>query len=139
MSQKRRFWPEGPLVDGGTPITYPGAGTSFMLPLRPPYTTATVVMCGGSWGQFNYNEQTVAVINPGFSTHSLQMSQRYVQLDCSCTAPVARADGCDASYIATVSCVCTIPVSANVTPPGDYMLTLLDGKVPSQARWISIG
>lgn len=40
-------------ADGGTPITYPGSGTSFLLPLRPPYTSATIVMCGGSWGNFN--------------------------------------------------------------------------------------
>ncbi|KAK9834905.1 hypothetical protein WJX81_007597 [Elliptochloris bilobata] len=299
--------------DGGTPITYPGSGTSFMLPLRPPYSSVTVVMCGGSWANFNTdayvdpdcavitptdpnpvssrttgttminkrvmpycinlldsnvacmmgagsggsgyyaainpvltvdllntttmrfsagatatvprmyhsiaslvasgavitagsnpqgsymnqydpangvfpselrveyyypwyfsvprpllqsvvataggspksyaagsqitvgaqltaltNKQTVAVINPGFSTHNVQMSQRYVQLSCSCGTPVARS-GCDATYIATVSCVCTVPASANVTPPGDYLITLLDGKVPSQAQWISIG
>ena len=41
--------------NGGTPITHPGAGTSFLLPLRPPYTDATVVMCGGSWSNFNYD------------------------------------------------------------------------------------
>ena len=80
----------------------------------------------------------MAVINPGFSTHSLQMSQRYVVLDSSCTTPVARS-GCDATYIAYVQCICTIPASADVTPPGDYLLTLLDGKVPSQAQWMSIG
>ena len=28
--------------------------------------------------------QNVAVINPGFSTHSQMMSQRYMFLDCSC-------------------------------------------------------
>ena len=46
--------------------------------------------------------------------------------------------GCDATYIATVTCTAVIPASANVTPPGDYLLTLLDGPVPSQAQWISI-
>ena len=48
------------------------------------------------------------------------------------------AVGCDATYIATVTCTAVIPASANVMPPGDYLLTLLDGKVPSQAQWISI-
>ena len=82
--------------------------------------------------------QSVAVINPGFSMHSLQMSQRYVVLASSCTTPVACA-GCDATYIAYVQCICIIPASASVTPPGDYMLTFLDGKVPSHGQWISIG
>ena len=43
-------WP-----DGGTPVTYPGSGASFALPLLPPYTSVTVVICGGSWAQFNTN------------------------------------------------------------------------------------
>ena len=43
-------WP-----DGGTPVTYPGSGASFALPLRPPYTSVTIVICGGSWAQFNTN------------------------------------------------------------------------------------
>ena len=41
--------------DGGTPVTYPGSGTSFALPLSPPYTSVTIVICGGSWAQFNTN------------------------------------------------------------------------------------
>ncbi|KAK9834821.1 hypothetical protein WJX81_001103 [Elliptochloris bilobata] len=204
--------------DGGTPITYPGSGTSFMLPLRPPYTSVIVVACGGSWANFNTDafvdtdcaiitptdpspvssraggvtminkrvmpycinlldgnvvcvggagsgglgyyapinpvlqvdllntttlrfsaEQSVAMTNPGFSTHSLQMSQRYVQLSCTCATPVARPNSDGSTYIATVQCICIVPVSANVTPPGDYLLTLLDGLVPSPAQWISIG
>ena len=43
------------LTDGGTPVTYPGYGTSFMLPLTPPYDAATVVICGGTWGYNSYN------------------------------------------------------------------------------------
>ena len=80
----------------------------------------------------------MAVINPGFSTHSLLMSQRYVQLACDCTVPVARASA-NGTYMAVVQCICTVPASAHVTPPGDYLLTLLDGPVPSPAQWISIG
>ena len=40
---------------------------------------------------------------------------------------------------AVVQCVATIPASPTVTPPGDYLLTLLDSSVPSEAVWISIG
>lgn len=42
-------------ADGGTPVTYPGFGTSFMLPLSPPYGSATVVFCGATWGYNNIN------------------------------------------------------------------------------------
>ena len=36
-------------------------------------------------------EQTIAMINPGFSTHNVQMSQRYVVLSSTCPTPTARA------------------------------------------------
>ena len=35
--------------------------------------------------------QTIAMINPGFSTHNVQMSQRYVVLSSTCPTPTARA------------------------------------------------
>ena len=41
--------------NGGPPVTYPGAGASFLLPLRPPYHSVTIVLCGGSWANFNYD------------------------------------------------------------------------------------
>ena len=82
--------------------------------------------------------QSVAVVMPGFSTHSQQMSQRYVVLDCSCGTPAAVMTGADES-IAAMTCSCTIPSNYAVTPAGDYLITLLDGGVPSEAEWISIG
>lgn len=39
-------------ADGGTPTTYPADGTSFLLPLAPPYDSATVVSCGATWAYF---------------------------------------------------------------------------------------
>ncbi len=39
-------------ADGGTPTTYPADGTSFLLPLAPPYDKATVVTCGATWAYF---------------------------------------------------------------------------------------
>ena len=75
---------------------------------------------------------------PGFSTHGQMMSQRYVFLACSCPAPVAQMVSAS-SFIAMVTCTCTIPSNYAVTPVGDYLITLLDGGVPSQAQWISIG
>ena len=35
--------------------------------------------------------QTIAMINPGFSTHNVQMSQRYIVLSSTCPTPTARA------------------------------------------------
>ena len=35
--------------------------------------------------------QTIAMIKPGFSTHNVQMSQRYVVLSSTCPTPTARA------------------------------------------------
>ena len=39
-------------ADGGTPTTYPADGTSFLLPLSPPYESVTVVTCGATWAYF---------------------------------------------------------------------------------------
>ena len=82
--------------------------------------------------------QSVAVVMPGFSTHSQQMSQRYVVLDCTCGTPAAVMTG-TGDFIAAVTCACTIPSNYAVAPAGDYLITLLDGGVPSEAEWISIG
>ena len=82
-------------------------------------------------------EQKVGVINPGFSTHGQMMSQRYVFLACTCPMPTARTAA--GGFVAVVTCSCTIPSNYAVVPVGDYMITLLDGGVPSQAQWISIG
>ena len=48
-------------ADGGTPVTYPGFGTSFMLPIYPPYDSVTVVLCGATWG---YNSIYCALLVP---------------------------------------------------------------------------
>ena len=70
--------------------------------------------------------QKVAVITPGFSTHNLMMSQRYVFLACTCPPPAAQMV-CNTTYVAVVICTCTIPSNYAVTPAGDYLVTLLDG------------
>ena len=81
--------------------------------------------------------QKVAVISPGFSTHSQQMSQRYLFLSCTCPTPVAQMVA-NSAYVAVVTCACKIPDNFAVAPIGDYLITLLDGGVPSEAQWISI-
>ena len=77
--------------DGGTPITYPGAGTSFLLPLRPPYTSATVVMCGGSCGNFNYDRAPAhpAALHPCYYGHARrQLRLTRIQVVCMHPAPM---------------------------------------------------
>ena len=92
-----------------------------------------------SWGDAGARAaQKVAAINPGFSTHNLMMSARYMFLACTCPPPSAQIV-CNTTYVAVVTCTCTIPTNYAVAPAGDYLVTLLDGEVPSQAQWISIG
>ena len=77
---------------------------------------------------------TAAVIMPGFSTHNQIYSQRYVRLTTCCNMSTISANGAS-----SVVCTVSVPSSRNVTPPGDYLLTLLDDGVPSPAVFIGIG
>ncbi len=66
------------------------------------------------------------LVAPGADTHATDMSQRLVEL-----APPQKADG-------AVNLVA--PGSANLAPPGYYMLFLLNARgVPSEAGWIRLG
>jgi hypothetical protein len=63
---------------------------------------------------------------PGVTTHGTEMQARQVDL------AVQHADGSGLDLVA--------PPSANVAPPGYYMLFLLNAKgVPSVARWVHVG
>ena len=77
---------------------------------------------------------TAAVIMPGFSTHNQLYSQRYVRLTTCCYMPTISADGAQ-----SVVCTAYVPDSRSVTPPGDYLLTVLSDGVPSPALFIGIG
>ena len=79
-------------------------------------------------------EREASVIMPGFSTHNQMYSQRYVRLTTQCTTPVFSATG-----QALTTCTVHVPQSRNVAPPGDYLLTILDAGVPSEAVFVSIG
>lgn len=71
---------------------------------------------------------------PGFSTHNQMYSQRYVRLAARCSLPTFSAFG-----QALTSCTVQVPDNRNVVPPGDYLLTILDAGVPSEAVFIGIG
>ena len=77
---------------------------------------------------------TAAVIMPGFSTHNQLYSQRYVRLTTCCYMSTVSADGAQSAV-----CTVSVPDSRNVTPPGDYLLTVLNDGVPSPALFIGIG
>ncbi len=66
------------------------------------------------------------LVAPGADTHATDMSQRIVEL----SAPVPTSGGV----------ALTAPGSANLAPPGFYMLFLLDAQgTPSTARFVQIG
>ena len=96
---------------------------------RPSITAApTSVSYGESFSIGTSSAITSAVlISPGATTHANDMHQRLVPLT---TAPAADGSGADL----------TAPPSANVAPPGYYMLFAVnaDGK-PSVARWVYVG
>jgi hypothetical protein len=65
------------------------------------------------------------LIAPGATTHGNDMNQRHVELTISATAGGIQA---------------IAPPSANVAPPGPYMLFLLNAQgVPSVARFVQVG
>ena len=77
---------------------------------------------------------TAAVVMPGFSTHNQLYSQRYVRLTTCCYISTISANGYQ-----SVVCTVSVPDSRNVTPPGDYLLTVLNNGVPSPALFVGIG
>nr|XP_043635300.1 aldehyde oxidase GLOX-like [Erigeron canadensis] len=72
---------------------------------------------------------TVVVYAPPFTTHSLSMNQRMVRLEC-----LSSVMGGPGLVAATV----VAPPSIYVTPPGYYMLTVLNDGIPSRSSWIRI-
>ncbi|KAL8232252.1 hypothetical protein R6Q57_002030 [Mikania cordata] len=72
---------------------------------------------------------TVVAYAPPFTTHSLSMNQRMVRLECLSTVL-----GGEAMVLATV----VAPPSIYVAPPGFYMLTVVNGGIPSRSSWVRI-
>ncbi|XP_038686326.1 aldehyde oxidase GLOX-like isoform X1 [Tripterygium wilfordii] len=65
---------------------------------------------------------------PPFTTHSISMNQRMLRLECK---NMARSD--DGGW---VNAVLEAPPSPNVAPSGYYMLTVVNGGIPSISEWI---
>ena len=78
-------------------------------------------------GTSSADVQKAVLLAPGATTHTFDMSQRYVPLVLS-----ARADGTGVDLVA--------PASAKVAVAGRYMLFLVNGQgVPSVAKWVRLG
>lgn len=73
----------------------------------------------------------VTMVAPSFTTHSLAMNQRLLVLESS--AAVA-----DERKPAAYEVKAAAPRSANLAPPGFYMLFVVNGGVPSEGVWVHI-
>ena len=94
---------------------------------RPSITSAPRAIKWGSPFTIGTSDAVAraVLIAPGATTHGNDMNQRHVELTISPTAGGIQA---------------IAPPSANVAPPGPYMLFLLNAQgVPSVARFVQVG
>ncbi|XP_021908841.1 aldehyde oxidase GLOX-like [Carica papaya] len=75
------------------------------------------------------NEVKFSAYAPPFTTHSVSMNQRMLML--RCRSIVREQDG-------WISAVVESPQSPNVAPSGYYLLTVLNGAIPSLSQWIRL-
>ncbi|KAG8925018.1 hypothetical protein FRC02_009973 [Tulasnella sp. 418] len=78
----------------------------------------------------NLKTAKVVVIRPGFSTHAMNMGQRYVQLDSTYTG---NQDGSGTLNVAQ------LPPNPAVLPPGPALLFVVVNGVPSVGQHIMVG
>ncbi|KAG8896391.1 hypothetical protein FRB99_008918 [Tulasnella sp. 403] len=83
---------------------------------------------GGSMS--NLPTAKVVIIRPGFSTHAMNMGQRYVQLDSTYTG---NQDGTATLHVQQ------LPPNPAILVPGPAMLFVVVNGVPSVAQWIMVG
>ncbi|KAG0293787.1 hypothetical protein BGZ96_002305 [Linnemannia gamsii] len=80
----------------------------------------------------------VALVNPGFITHSTHMSQRYVGLEISKRGEKSVAATGEAHKEAGLVRV-KAPATNGLAPPGHYMVVaLLDGVPVTEAKWVQL-
>ncbi|KAJ0925329.1 putative galactose oxidase [Helianthus annuus] len=72
---------------------------------------------------------SVVAYAPPFTTHSLSMNQRMVRLECL---------SMDTDGVGDVVATVVAPPSIYVAPPGYYMLTVVNGGIPSRSVWFRI-
>ncbi|KAI3915477.1 hypothetical protein MKW92_023559 [Papaver armeniacum] len=71
----------------------------------------------------------VTMVAPSFNTHSFSMNQRMMILGTNQVRQLSRK-----SYVID----CLAPATANIAPPGYYLLFLVHNGIPSLGRWIHI-
>lgn len=76
------------------------------------------------------NEVAFSVYAPPFTTHSVAMNQRMLKLRCR---SMVRSSG------GWVDAVLEAPPSPRVAPSGYYLLTVVNGGIPSVSQWIQFG
>ncbi len=109
----------------------------YLFNAQDQYATRPVI--GGAPGPLGYNQSftlctsgassisKVCLIRPAAVTHAFDQNQRYVPLGFT-------------AYTNPSRLIATAPLSANLAPPGDYLLFLVDNSsVPAIARWIRLG
>ncbi|SCV72721.1 BQ2448_4258 [Microbotryum intermedium] len=72
----------------------------------------------------------VVLIRPGFSTHAMNMGQRYVQLNSTFTA---NSDGSAVLHVSPV------PPNAAILVPGPCLIFVVVDGIPSIGQWVTIG
>lgn len=78
----------------------------------------------------NLDNTKVVLIRPGFSTHAMNMGQRYVQLNSTFTA---KADGSAVLHVSQV------PPNPAILAPGPALIFVVVNGVPSEGQWVTIG
>ena len=87
-------------------------------PTQQSYGTSFTIQASGS-------PTRAVLMSPGATTHGNDMNQRHVELAVTPT---------------TGGLTAIAPANANLAPPGDYMLFVLNADgVPSVARWVRLG
>ncbi|BGP18930.1 hypothetical protein JCM10213_005483 [Rhodosporidiobolus nylandii] len=81
-------------------------------------------------GESALDNTKVVLIRPGFSTHAMNMGQRYVQLNS--TYDVS-SDGTATLHVAQV------PPNPAILPPGPVLIYVVVDGVPSNGTWVMVG
>ncbi|KDQ16060.1 hypothetical protein BOTBODRAFT_107745 [Botryobasidium botryosum FD-172 SS1] len=116
----------------------------FSAPVRPtPQGVPKNLTYGGSWfnitlGKNSYSgstneaaaNTTVVVIRPGFTTHAMNMGQRFLQLNNTYTA------GDDGTITLHVS---QAPANPNLLTPGPVLMFVVVNGIPSNGTMVTVG
>ncbi|GAA5864012.1 hypothetical protein JCM8547_005308 [Rhodosporidiobolus lusitaniae] len=78
----------------------------------------------------NLDSTKVVLIRPGFSTHAMNMGQRYVQLNSTYTYT---SSGSASLHVSQV------PPNPAILPPGPALLYVVVAGVPSTGQWVMVG